>query len=190
MSKKLLKMAVSRASSAGSSVSTTAKPPGPSIRPKNCKKFVPSAGDHFSKTCRDRACISSVMFGRDCQETTYFMLDLRSRLGGSRPPCGASAFSRKHQPASSSMVSFHPPVMPPVRTPTGPPIAPSEPNAGRRSATSTSLRSRPHGVAWERNRSRQYGPHSLVRHSAFLGCQKGHVVGWGMNGYPPPERVR
>ena len=35
---------------------------------------------------------------------------------------GASAFSRKHQPASSSMVSFHPPVMPPVRTPTGPPI--------------------------------------------------------------------
>src|SRR5688572_3591459 len=67
-------MPVSRASSAGSSVSTTAKPPGPSTRPKNCKYVVPSAGDHLLKTCRDRAWFSSVAFERGCQETTYFML--------------------------------------------------------------------------------------------------------------------
>jgi len=55
------------------------------------------------KTCRARVRISSVAFERGCQETTYFMLDLRSRTGGSDPPCGASAVSRKHQPSSSSM---------------------------------------------------------------------------------------
>jgi hypothetical protein len=45
------------------------------------------------------------MFERGCQETTYFMLNLRSTLGGSRPPCESSAVSRKHQPGPSSMAS-------------------------------------------------------------------------------------
>src|SRR6185436_13007130 len=91
MSKKALKIATSRAISAGSSVSTTAKPPEPSIRPKNCKYVVPSEGDQLLKTCRDRAWTSSVSVDRGCQETTYFMPDLRSRMGGSDPPRGLSA---------------------------------------------------------------------------------------------------
>jgi hypothetical protein len=38
----------------GSSVSTTAKPPRPSILSRNCRKLLPSAGDHFLKTCKAR----------------------------------------------------------------------------------------------------------------------------------------
>jgi hypothetical protein len=54
--------------------------------PQNCKKFVPAAGDHLPNSSRDRACISSVMFERGYQETTYFMLTSdRERADRIRP---------------------------------------------------------------------------------------------------------